>query len=106
VSRLNCRNFGSVADVVATLDQHTLTNEGETISQLTGAIDGAKYDVSPGDYRIELYVYENSADILLVRDDLGKLAPSGQVHVEGNIVVVLHTTDQEALKRLVADLRD
>ena len=95
--------FERVEDVVAVLDQHTLTGERESLYQIIGAFDGAKFDVSPGDYTIELYVYRArgnmpSLDILETADS--------QVHAEGDILLILHTSESSHLEAILADLRD
>ncbi len=95
--------FRSVEDVINALDQHTFSNEGDVIYQLVGAFDGAKYDVSPGDYRIEIYVYRAKGKIPSL-DEM--TTADSQVHVEDNVMLILHTTDPARLGEMVADLKD
>ena len=96
-------NLLIVDDVVSTLDRHTLTNRVDVNYQIIAAFDGAGYDVSPGEYRVEIYTYLGESNIppLATAETL-----DSQVHVEGNVLLILHTPEKQNLDRLVADLRD
>lgn len=95
--------FESVPQAISTLDEHILTNEVELFYQLIGALGGFKYDVEPFGYQVEVYVYRNPDEV----PGLEELEnPSTLSHVVDNALFVLHSTDDEDLKRFVADLSD
>ena len=110
----------TVDDVVSALDKHTLSDKQGKFFQMLHADDGASYDVNPGGYRLEFYVYENKDDIpkgiaalQSIMDDWGGL--QGEV-VEKNILLIARarnssgflegSIDETLLERLLADLRD
>lgn len=92
--------YENVDAVVSELDRHTLSDESESWYQLVGAYDGAKFTVTPGDYRIEIYVY---------RFDMPEpetLETAGSIVVrKGNVILIFHTTDQTMVDSLVGDLK-
>ena len=92
--------YENVSEVVRALDKHSLSNGDKPYYQLIGAYDGMKYDVSPGGYRLEIYVYQDLSRLVAME------TIDNQVHIEGNAILLLHTTNKEYLDRLVADLRD
>jgi hypothetical protein len=96
--------YENVAAVVAALDKHTMSNGIKPYYELIGAYDGMKYDVEPGGYRLEIYVYRDSNRLT----EMARQAETvdNQVHIEGNAMLLLHTTDESHLDRLLADLRD
>jgi len=95
--------FESVPQAISTLDEHILTNEVELFYQLIGALGGFKYDVEPFGYQVEVYVYRSPDEV----PDLEELEnPNTLSHVVDNALYVLHSTDDEDLKRFVADLSD
>ena len=82
----------TVDDVVSALDKHTLSDKQGKFFQMLHADDGASYDVNPGEYRLEFYVYENKDDIPkgiaalhFIMDDWGGL--QGEV-VEKNVLLI------------------
>ena len=102
----------TVEDVVRALDKHTLSNKDGKAYALVHAADGASYDVNPGGYTLEFYVYKNKDDIAKGIEALKNLAasfgfegPMGEV-VEGNVVLLADSLDETQLERLLADLRD
>ena len=96
--------YGNVAGVVTALDKHAMSNGDKPYYQLIGAYDGMKYDVEPGGYRLEIYVYRDLDKIAEVA--LQAETVDNQVHIEGNVLLILHTTDRAHLDRLLADLQD
>ncbi len=94
----------TVSDVVASLDRHELTEEREKFFELIFAYDGRAYNVQPGKYALEIYTYKATALMESMAEVADKV--NNQVHIEGNTLLVLHTTDKAALDRLLTDLRD
>jgi hypothetical protein len=93
-----------------------LSNENGKAYALIHAADGASYDVNPGGYTLEFYVYKNKDDIPKGIEALKQIAvsfgfegPVGEV-VEGNVLLLpdieAGTFDETQLERLLADLRD
>ncbi len=95
--------FESVPQAISTLEKHTLTNEVVLLYQLIGAFGGIKYDVAPGGYQVEVYVYGNPGQVPKPEE---LEIPSALSHVFGNALFVLHSIDEEDLRRFVADLKD
>jgi len=81
-----------------------MSNGSKPYYELIGAYDGMKYDVEPGGYRLEIYVYralEKMAEMALQAQTV-----DNQVYIDINAMLLLHTTNKDNLDRLVADLHD
>lgn len=125
------KSFADVSAVVASLDNYTITNEEFKLFQALLARDGAGYDISPGPFGLEIYVFENEATlkegVKLLGDLLDAFAPLGDslenllgeplvdnsiVRSDGNVLLILDKADQgnaptkADMNRLIADLRD
>ena len=95
--------YRDVAEVVAALDKHTLSNVFYPMK--IGDEDGAMYDVEPGGYRLGIYVYrepykaQRTERIWESEDGLG--------YEKGNLTLHLYyTTDRAYWDALLADVRD
>ena len=115
--------FGTLREVVAALDKHTLSNEHRprvqvgqddtpggthTVrvlkSTLFGANAGLSYNVEPGGYGLQVFVYDSSKTAVDYSTDLA--TTGSHIHLEGNVALLLTTSTQADLTRLVGDLRD
>ncbi|MFC1956188.1 hypothetical protein ACFLWZ_06725 [Chloroflexota bacterium] len=96
--------YENVAAVVAALDKHTLSNGRKPYYVLIDAYDGMKYDVDPGDYLLEIYLYNDLEKISEVA--LNTQEVENQVCIDANVMLLLHTTNKDDLDSLVADLHD
>ena len=96
--------FRDVADAIARLDDHVLSDEVKPSYELIGADDGREYHVEPGDYTLEMYTYKD-LERLAEEASISETADN-QVHIEGNMLLVLHTSHNLTLFRLLSDLRD
>ena len=92
----------TVSDVVASLDRHELTEEVTPFYAVIAASDGRKYIVD-GDFWIEVYTY---VDEQLIPDKLPLNIATSQMHIEGNLLIVAHTTDKAAMDKLLDDFKD
>jgi hypothetical protein len=103
----------TLEDVVRALDKHTLSNKDTKAYAMILASDGASYDVNPGGYTLEFYVYKNKDDTSKGIEALKEIAASfgfdgadiGEV-VEGNVVLLAGDLEETQIERLLADLRD
>ncbi len=98
-------DFDSVADVVDRINEHTLSDGQEQIFVLIGASDGWAYQVTPGDYTVEIYVYRN-LDALEQLGLGGALQSNTVIHSDGNLLLYLFDPPEGALERLVADIAE
>ena len=96
--------FRDVADAITRLDDHVLSDEVKPSYELIGADDGREYHVEPGDYTLEMYTYKD-LERLAEEASISETADN-QVHIEGNMLLVLHTSHNLSLFRLLSDLRD
>ena len=96
--------FRDVADALTRLDDHVLSDEVEPSYELIGADDGREFHVEPGDYILEMYTFK---DLERLADEASiSETADNQVHIEGNMLLVLHTSHKLTLYRLLSDLRD
>ena len=102
----------TVVDVVSALDKHTLSNKTEKAYAIVHAADGASYDVNPGGYELEFYVYKSKDDIpkgieamKAVLAGFGLEGALGEV-VEGNVLLLASEVEETQIERLLAHLRD
>ena len=119
----DAKSFANIRELVAALDKHTLSNEyrprvklgtdeqfagtfdvNMTKSKLFGAKVGTAYNVEPGSYGLEIYVYDNSKTASEYSTDLA--TTGSHFHVEGNVALLLTTSTTADLTRLVSDIRD
>ena len=117
------KRFGTLREVVAALDKHTLSNEqrpkvtvgtNETgagtspvsvlKAKLFGASAGSSFEVEPGGYGLQVFVYDDSKAAIDYSTDLA--TTGSHIHLEGNVALLLTTSTQADLTRIVADLRD
>ena len=96
--------FRDVAGALTRLDDHVLSDEVEPSYELIGADDGREFHVEPGDYTLEMYTYKDLERLAVEASN--KETADNQVHTEGNMLLVLHTTYNLSLFRLLSDLRD
>lgn len=96
--------YRDVDDAVSRLSDNVLSDEVELDYELIGAYDGRQFRVEPGDYTVEMYVFkdlERLADEASIRE-----TDDNQVHIEGNMLLLLDTSYKLSLFRLLSDLRD
>ncbi len=73
-------------------------------STLFGANAGLSYHVEPGGYGLQVFVYDSSKTAVDYSTDLA--TTGSHIHLEGNVALLLTTSTQADLTRLVGDLRD
>ena len=120
------QEFQNVRAVTQALDKHELTRQilrptnpyvtqkgGAQLTPVIQAYDFRNYrlnsstpiaGVFTSDHIIEIYVYKDRAKI--EEQAAAYRAEYNLVHAEGNIILVLNTTDQAILDTLINDLRD
>ena len=109
-------SWETVEDVVRALDKHTLSNKSEKAYDLVHADDGAQYDVSPGGYSLEFYVFKNKDDVskgvAALESMMAEFGFTGSLNevVEKNVLllpdILVGPFDETQLELLLADLRD
>lgn len=120
------QEFANVRAVTRALDKHELTRQvlrptnpyvsqqgGKQLTPVVQAYDFRNYRINSGtpvagvfqsDYIIEIYVYRDRSQI--AEQVAAYQSEENLVHGEGNIVIVLNTSDQSIMDMIVADLRD
>ena len=121
------QEFENVRHVVQTLDKHELTRQvlrptnpyitqqgGKQLTPVVTAYDFRNYRINSGtpvagvftsEFIIEIYVYKQNRDQIPDQVTAYK-SDENLVHGEGNIILVLNTTDQSVMDALIVDLRD
>ncbi len=120
------QEFANVRAVTQALDKHELTRQilrptnpyvdqqgGKKLTPVVQAYDFRNYRINSGtpvagvfasDYILEIYVYKDRAKIA---EQVAAYQSEGNlVHGEGNIILVLNTSDQSIMDMIIADLRD
>ena len=120
------QEFENVRAVTQALDKHELTRQilrptnpyvtqqgGKQLTPVVQAYDFRNYRINSGtpvagvfqsDYIIEIYVYRDRSQI--AEQVAAYESEENLVHGEGNIIIVLNTSDQSIMDALIADLRD
>ena len=120
------QEFLNVKAVTQALDKHELTRQvlrptnpyvtqqgGAKLTPVVQAYDFRNYRINSGtpvagvfesDYIIEIYVYKDKARI--AEQVAAYQSEENLVHGEGNIIIVLNTSDQAIMDLIVVDLRD
>ena len=101
--------------VVQALDGYDLTDEEEKFYAMIFASDGRGYQIMPGPYGLEIYVYESGSLMkkgLDVLEELSKtMGGGGIVRTEGNVLLILNrsggpTPVESDMDSLISDLRN
>ena len=120
------QDFMNVRAVTQALDKHELTRQilrptnpyvtqqgGAQLTPVIQAYDFRNYRINSStpiagvftsDQILEIYVYKNT-DKIPEQVEAYK-SPENLVHGEGNIIIVLNTTDQAIMDKILEDLRD
>ena len=120
------QDFLNVRAVTQALDKHELTRQilrptnpyvtqqgGAQLTPVIQAYDFRNYRINSStpiagvftsDQILEIYVYKNT-DKIPEQVEAYK-SPENLVHGEGNIIIVLNTTDQAIMDKILEDLRD
>ena len=86
---------------------------GKSLTPVVQAYDFRNYRINSGtpvagvfasDYILEIYVYKDRAKI--AEQVAAYQSEENLVHGEGNIILVLNTSDQSIMDMVIADLRD
>lgn len=120
------QEFANVRAVTQALDKHELTRQvlrptnpyvtqqgGAKLTPVVQAYDFRNYRINSGtpvagvfesDYILEIYVYKDKTKI--AEQVAAYQSEENLVHGEGNIILVLNTSDQSIMDMIIADLRD
>ena len=97
------------------MDGYEFANEDVKFYAMIFASDGRSYQITPGPYGLEIYIYESDDLMKKGRDALEEILKTmgggGVVRTEGNALLFLSrsggpTPVESDMDRLIADLRD